>query len=120
MQAVHFILFVQNQNLSRDFFSSMLQSEPRLDTPGMTEFSLVDGAILGLMPISSVEKLGLPKGKGGSELYFIVSDPEETIKRAQHAGACLVSPLSMRNWGARVAYLVDLDGHIIAVADRSV
>lgn len=34
------ILYVANQQRSRDFYASILQIEPSLDAPGMTEFKL--------------------------------------------------------------------------------
>ena len=109
MEAVNFILFVQNQAQSRDFFSTTLQIEPRLDVPGMTEFVLLEGAVLGLMPLTSAQRLGLPHGRGGSELYLVLQNADEVIARALSVGAKQVSPLSLRPWGARVAYLTDLD-----------
>ncbi|MEZ4653650.1 MAG: hypothetical protein R3E12_08670 [Candidatus Eisenbacteria bacterium] len=46
----HLILFVRDQDRSTDFYRHVLDREPRLHVPGMTEFPLPGGAILGLMP----------------------------------------------------------------------
>jgi len=50
MQEVHFILYVQDQARSMEFYSGVLQMAPVLDVPGMTQFELPGGALLGLMP----------------------------------------------------------------------
>ncbi len=36
-----FILYVSDQQVSRDFYAAGLGLEPVLDVPGMTEFNLV-------------------------------------------------------------------------------
>lgn len=120
VQAAHLILFVEDQARSRDFYQVVLARKPRLDVPGMTEFDLLAGAVLGLMPTSSARRLELPTGKGGSELYLVVPEIQSMVARAVAAGATVVSPLGLRDWGARVAYLQDLDGHLLALADRVV
>ena len=52
-----FILYVSDQQASRDFFTTVLEREPVLDVPGMTEFNLLDGSSLGLMPETGIQKL---------------------------------------------------------------
>lgn len=117
----HCILFVDDQTRARDFYRALLERQERLDVPGMTEFELRPGLILGLMPRSSMRSLlGLAAGNHSSELYLVVPEPEPLIQRAQIHGATLLSPLTERDWGARVAYLLDPDGHILALADREV
>lgn len=120
MQAAHFILFVDHPTRSRDFYRAVLDRPWRLDVPGMTEFDLAAGAVLGLMPRSSLAGLGLPDRRGGSELYLVTPEVEAALARALGAGARLISPLEMRSWGARVAYLLDPDGYVLALADRNV
>ncbi|MGE0491834.1 MAG: VOC family protein [Vulcanimicrobiota bacterium] len=120
MQAAHLILFVEDQARSRDFYQVVLARKPRLDVPGMTEFVLLDGAVLGLMPTRSARRLQLPTGKGGSELYLVVPETAQMVARAVEAGATVVNPLGWRDWGAQVAYLQDPDGHLLALADRVV
>jgi uncharacterized glyoxalase superfamily protein PhnB len=86
----------------------------------MTEFSLDENTVLGLMPTSSASRLlGLdlqPALTPAAELYLIVDSPEEFHARAITAGAREVSPLSLRDWGHSVAYCLDPDGHVIAFA----
>lgn len=47
----HFIFYVQDQARSTNFYAQVLTQTPSLNVPGMTEFVLTDGCVLGLMPI---------------------------------------------------------------------
>jgi catechol 2,3-dioxygenase-like lactoylglutathione lyase family enzyme len=122
----HFILYVADQESSTQFYRAVLDREPRLHVPGMTEFVLSDGAILGLMPATGIkrllgEKLPDPSAAAGiprAELYLVVSDPESYHSRALKAGAKELSPLSLRDWGHQVAYSLDVDSHVIAFARK--
>lgn len=122
---VHFILYVQDQARSTAFYSKVLDCSPTLDVAGMTEFNLSDNSILGLMPESGIksllgEKLPNPADARGiprAELYLVVADPQGYHQRAIEAGATEVSGLADRDWGHRVAYCLDLDGHVIAFAE---
>ncbi|OGR95004.1 MAG: hypothetical protein A2V88_09980 [Elusimicrobia bacterium RBG_16_66_12] len=59
-----------------------------------------------------------PGDKGfRSELYFRVADAEAAASRLRKSGAVLVSALAHRPWGDRVAYFLDPDENLIAVAD---
>ncbi|MBX3172347.1 MAG: glyoxalase [Candidatus Eremiobacteraeota bacterium] len=120
MQQVHFILYVSSQSASRDFYQRLLGQAPRLDVPGMTEFQLKPDVVLGLMPQAGIEKL-LPVQTSPAvprcELYLHYADFTEILRRALEAGARLLSPPEVRSWGARVAYLIDPDQHVIGLAD---
>ena len=117
-RCVHFILYVADQQASTTFYAAVLQAEPTLNVPGMTEFTLPGGAVLGLMPNAGIERLlGIEtSGQSRAELYLVVADPQATHNRALAAGATELSPLSQRDWGQRVAYSRDADGHIVAIA----
>ncbi len=52
---VHFILYVQDQNKSMEFYSKVLSEAPQLHVPGMTEFILNDKSVLGLMPTTGIK-----------------------------------------------------------------
>ena len=124
MQRVHFILYVDDQATSRDFYSAVLGVEPRLDVPGMTEFDLSGGAVLGLMPFRGIVKLLGPtlpdparaEGVPRAELYLIGDQPQAMLDRAVAAGATLLSELQDRDWGHTVAYCLDPDTHVLAFA----
>lgn len=122
----HFILYVADQARSRDFYAAVLAAAPRLDVPGMTEFELPGGAVLGLMPEAGIRRLlgaGLPdpadaRGVPRAELYLLLADPEAAHARALVAGARELAPMQTRNWGDRAAYALDPDGHVLACAGR--
>ena len=120
----HFILFVADQRAACAFYRAVLALEPRLDVPGMTEFELAGGAVLGLMPEQGIrrllgERLPDPAGARGVprvELYLVVDDVEAGHRRALAAGAVELSAAADREWGHRVSYLLDHDGHVLAFA----
>jgi len=122
----HFILFVADQAASARFYSSLLGKAPRLDVPGMTEFDLPGGVVLGCMPASGISRLlgpALPDPAGAAgvprcELYLVCADVQATLERALAAGATELSAVSARDWGDRVGYCLDPDGHVVAVAER--
>lgn len=124
MQRVHLILYVDDQAKSRNFYSSVLGGEPRLDVPGMTEFEIPGGAVLGLMPSRGISKLLGPvlpdpeqaRGVPRAELYLVGDQPEAMLQRALGAGATLLSPLQDRDWGHTVGYCLDPDAHVLAFA----
>lgn len=119
-----FILYVSEQERSRLFYETILEKTPVLHVPGMTEFRITEGVLLGLMPENGIAKIVSPvmpdpasgNGTPRCELYLIVEDPEECLQRAEQAGAKLISPAAARDWGDTVGYCADPDGHIIAFA----
>lgn len=121
------ILFVADQQKSRDFYSSVLQMNPELDVPGMTEFKLIDGLKLGLMPENGIARIlsdQTPHPKTGNgiprcELYLLLDNVDEAYERALKAGAKEISKIQDRDWGNAVGYLSDPDGHLIALAKRT-
>lgn len=121
LRAAHLILYVRDQTASAAFYRRALAVEPRLDVPGMTEFDLSDGAVLGLMPEAGIERLlgGAVTVRGDAsraELYLVVDDPAACHARALEAGARPLSPLAPRDWGHEAAYSADPDGHVLAFA----
>lgn len=119
------ILYVSDQALSTQFYKKVLNLDPTLNVPGMTEFALLANFKLGLMPENGIAKIITPitpHPKLGSqiprcEIYLRVNNPKEYIKRALMNGAKNVSPLKNRDWNEKVAYVADLDGHILAFAE---
>ena len=124
----HFILYVRDQARAAAFYREVLSQEPRLDVPGMTEFALPGGSVLGLMPESGIDRLlghaidGLrrPSRVPRAELYLIADRAQEYGNRALEAGARELSPWQDRDWGDTAAYYEDPDGHVLAFAERTV
>lgn len=122
--AAHFIFYVADQSRSVRFYTAVLGIEPRLDVPGMTEFLLPGGAVLGVMPEASIERLlgaALPRpanarGVPRAELYLVVPEAASYHVRALLAGGKELSPPGARSWGHVVGYSLDPDGHVLAFA----
>lgn len=124
LRKCHIILYVKDQDVSTRFYATILQKQPDLHVPGMTEFSLFENTILGIMPEANIKRLlgktlpdpsvawGVPR----AELYLVVDDPQSYYQRALDAGAKRLSDLERRDWGDMAAYCLDLDGHVLAFA----
>lgn len=120
------ILYVSDQERSMHFYSAVLAQKPVLHVPGMTQFELNSGCVLGLMPERGIKRLlgdrlpdpasanGIPR----AELYLTVENPGNYHERALEQGAQELSGLELRNWGDIAAYSLDPDGHVIVFAKR--
>ena len=127
MPKAMFIFFVADQSSSREFYKEILTQEPVMDVPGMTEFALTEDVSFGLMTNNALpqliqEPMPLPSEGTGiprCELYLFVPEAAEALKCLTHAGGSALSKAQLRPWGDLVAYGADLDGHIIAFAQRT-
>lgn len=123
---VMFIIYVKDQEKARQFYQNVLQREPTLDVPGMTEFELSENTFLGIMPGEGIvkileNKINNPnniKDMPRCELYLYVSNPDEHYERTIEAGGQGISKGQWRNWGDYVSYCMDLDGNVIAFASK--
>ena len=126
MKEIEFILYVSNQERCTAFYHHLLKLLPITNVEGMTEFQLMPGVKLGLMPVKGAAKIlnsKMPhpsKGDGipRCELYLKVPSAEKFLQRAIELGGELISEFEPRDWGDTVGYLADLDGHIIAFAEE--
>lgn len=124
---IEFILYVADQNRSRDFYRFLLDEKPVLDVSGMTEFALGKHVKLGLMLEKSIAKIlgdktpnpALGNGIPRCELYLKVENAAEYMSRCEKINAKIISPLEMRDWGDLVGYFTDSDGHVIAIAEKA-
>lgn len=120
---VLFILYVRSQAISRDFYRALLRKEPVLDVTGMTEFDL-GTCKLGLMPEEGIARIitpTLPHPSTGAgiprcEVYLLLDDIAPILDRAKAIGTTLVAAADDKDWGHRVAYFADPDGHVIVLA----
>lgn len=127
VERTHFILYVADQAAATAFWRAVLDLAPSLDVPGMTEFTLGSGVVLGLMPEAGIRALlgaVLPdpapgRGHPRAEVYLLVPDPRAYHTRAVAVGAVELSPLTARDWGDDVAYCLAPDGHVVAFARQS-
>jgi len=126
IEASFFIIYVANQAISKAFYSELLNSQPVIDVPGMTEFNIGDKMKLGIMPETGIATIICPtaphpnkaSGIPRCEIYLRVSDAQLYLERAIKLGAKKISAVEPRNWGDNVAYVSDPDGHILAFASR--
>ena len=126
MTEIEFILYVKDQQKSKWFYENILQLSPSLNVPGMTEFMLSENVKLGLMPENGIAKIisnRLPHPQDGNgiprcELYLKVINPTQYINRGIALGGKELSKFQNRDWGDKVGYISDLDGHVLAFAEK--
>jgi len=121
----YFIIYVEDFYKSKIFYELLFNIKPIIDEPGMVEFRLPDNSTFGIMPNTSLEKLfgsdfkiekhrkSLPK----TELYFLVDDAISFHNKAIQLGSTEIRAFSEMDWGHKVAYSLNHDGHILAFAE---
>lgn len=119
------ILYVRDQAKSRALYQAILDREPQLDVPGMTEFSLNADTTLGLMPGANLagivgKELGNPDTVDAprAEVYLYVDNPQQRLECALKHGAQPLDDAKPRNWGDTAAYCMDYDCNVIAFAAK--
>lgn len=124
---VEFILYVSDQEQSKNFYEAVLQKIPSLHVPGMTEFDLNETCKLGLMPENGIAKIigdALPHPATGNgiprcELYLYTEHAKEACERTIQNGGKMISEVQPRDWGHTVGYVADPDGHVLAFAEKN-
>ncbi len=89
MLEIEFILYVSDQGKSTEFYTNLLQLNPCLDVPGMTEFKINEFTKLGILTENGISKIIspiMPNTKEGNgiprcELYLKVQNSLEYINR---------------------------------------
>lgn len=123
-----FIIYTKDQKAASQFYTDLLEINPTLDVPGMTEFELSESIKLGIMPAAGIkrildDKIDEPNcdlSNVKCELYLYVDQPEAYYNKAIALGAIGISHLQNRNWGDVVAYCIDLDGNLLGFAKQIV
>jgi predicted enzyme related to lactoylglutathione lyase len=121
------ILYVKDHQKSTQFYEQLFRKTADLNVPGMTEFILNDFCKLGLMPNDGIAKIITPtlphpnlgNGIPRCELYFLVDNLQEEYQNIKEFGAKIISEIEERNWGDTAFYFSDLDGHVIAFAEKT-
>lgn len=122
------ILYVRDLAGARAFYDHAFGWKKTVDEAVYVEYGLNPGARVGLMPQAHSRHfvgndLGARRPTDGcprAELYFHVPDAEATVARLHELGARCTSRLADRDWGDRVAYFLDPDGYVLAVAEPGV
>lgn len=121
-----FIVYVEDQRKSRDFYSALFDRKPTLDVAGMTEIELSETTYLGLLPGNGIVEIlegnidnpnqntAYPR----CEVYLYVDSPEAYYEKAISLGARGISEAKWRNWGDYTSYVADFDGNILAFGKR--
>ena len=121
---INFIVYVEDQNKSKDLYTALFDRAPALDVDGMTEIQLNDTTYIGLLPGNGIEEilegnLDHPKQNTSQprcEIYLYVDALEAYDERALMLGARGIGEVKQRNWGDYSSYVSDGDGNIIAFA----
>lgn len=127
MKEMIFIIYVENQEKSRDLYAAIFDSAPVLDVDGMTEFIINEYTRLGLLPgdgivrvlEGNVDNPNQNTAYPRCELYLYVDDPEAYYEKALAHGARGISEAKIRNWGDYTSYCADFDGNVIAFAKKN-
>lgn len=127
IQHTEIILYVKDQQKSTQFYEQLFRKTADLNVPGMTEFILNDFCKLGLMPNDGIAKIITPtlphpdlgNGIPRCELYFIVENLREEYNHIKKLNTTIISEAEPRNWGDTAFYFCDLEGHVIAFAEKT-
>jgi uncharacterized glyoxalase superfamily protein PhnB len=126
IKLIETILYVNDQEASCRFYQNLFRQPADLHVPGMTEFNVSANCKMGLMPNKGIAKIlagqtlhpdsgnGIPR----CELYLYVDNIQFEFDNAIKSGAKLISQVLDRDWGDKVCYFSDPDGHIIAFAEK--
>lgn len=124
MNGVIVIFAVSDPTASARIYSEVFGFVVQVDAPNYVELRMTQGSSLGLY-----QKEGFPRNFGGriapkaagaaqpAELYVRVPDASAVIGALEAHGWALQSALAERPWGERVAYFLDPDGFVVAVAE---
>lgn len=124
---IEFILYVSDQERSKEFYSIILEMEPVLHVQGMTEFLLAYNVKLGLMHETGIVRVleykikhpAEAQGIARCELYLKTVDLHQKLEDLIQKGIVILKTPADMNWGDTVFYLSDPDGHIIAFAETT-
>jgi predicted enzyme related to lactoylglutathione lyase len=119
------ILAVEDVRRSAEFYEAIFGWNKTVDEWSYIEFVIGENLRLGLYERTS---FGLNTGRvpervdrgelTSAELYFYSAHLENTLKRVRDAGGRELSALGRRAWGDQVAYFADLDGNVLAIAEK--
>ena len=117
------ILAVDDLPRSSAFYRAILGWTATVDVPVYLELAGPDGIRLGLYRadgfatnVGQTPVATPPTAITRAELYLRCDDPETSLARAVTAGARLLSPVALRDWGDHAGYVADPDGNVVAFA----
>jgi catechol 2,3-dioxygenase-like lactoylglutathione lyase family enzyme len=116
------VLAVSDVQRSVGFYRRALGWDQVVDTTVYAELVSPAGLRLGLYERTAFARnpgTAVPPAASGTtatELYFLTADVDAAVQRLRAAGAELLSPRALRDWGDEAAYLADPDGNVVVVA----
>ena len=122
MKFAYTILYVRDVGRSLAFYESAFGLQRRflhesgmygeLETGGTT-LAFAAEVVAQSNLASGFQAADLSKPPAASEVAFATPDVEKAFERATSAGAVSAAPPKTKPWGQTVAYVRDLDGHLI-------
>jgi len=116
------VLAVEDVGRAKSFYVDAFGWDVLVDLPVYVQLRMPGGAAIGLFQRESYGRvttelpIACPAGAStATELYLQVQDREAAESRLLSAGARLLSPAALRDWGDTTAYFADPDGNVVAV-----
>ena len=117
------ILAVNDLRRAHEFYRSVFAWDVTVDVSVYVEFALPAGQRLGVYQREAfAHTVGHPPAaptaghNTGVELYLYVDDVSATRARVVPAGGQLLADAQRKPWGDEVAYVLDPDGNVLALA----
>ena len=120
------ILAVEDLSRAVNFYRAAFAWIQTVNETVYAEFALPGSQRLGLYARTSFGKnIGqVPRTPAhgeisGVEIYLYATDLAAAIARVEAAGARVLSPRALRDWGEEAAYFADPDGNVVVLAQLS-
>jgi len=117
------IVAVEDLKRAVGFYRAAFGWTQTIDVAVYAEFALPGAVRLGLYTHAgfgrNTEQAPLTPTHGeitGTEICLFVDDLSAAMARMEAAGARLLSPRALRDWGDEAAYFADLDGNVVVLA----
>lgn len=124
IQFKYLILYVENVELSMNFYKNTFNFEIKFLTPEKDYGELITGetsiAFASIELASSNIKEGFLKSNAcqkpfGIELGFVTDDVEALVQKSLDNGALLYEKMTTKPWGQKVAYIKDIDNYLVEI-----
>lgn len=118
------ILYVEDVELSMNFYKNTFGSEIKFITPEKDYGELITGetslSFASISLAASNIKEGFLTSKAGEkpfgiELGFVTDDVEALVEKALKNGAVLYENIAVKPWGQKTAYIKDLDHYLVEI-----
>lgn len=120
----YIILYVNDVPKAMQFYQNAFKLKQKMLFPDQSYGELVTGDTILAFATKELAASNLKDGfiaseasqkPFGIELGFATKEVESALKAAQEAGATIVEPATLKEWGQTIAYIRDLDGFLIEI-----